>query len=80
MTDRVIKIRAHLVRVEDEFGQTSIKVMREDEIETLPECTIIDQSDRIADMQGLVRANYRQRLRGTRQKTGSASTGRLVEK
>lgn len=63
LLDQFIKQRAHLFLVEDEFGQTAGVVTLEDAIETLLGREIVDESDRVEDMQALARSKYRQRLR-----------------
>ena len=75
LLDRFIKNQAHLVLVEDEFGQTSGIVTLEDAIETLLGREIVDESDTVADMQELARDKYRQRLRETKLQTDSDKTG-----
>jgi len=63
LLDQFIKKRAHLFLVEDEFGQTAGIVTLEDAIETLLGREIVDENDRIEDMQELARNKYRSRLR-----------------
>lgn len=63
LLDLFIKKRAHLFLVEDEFGQTAGVVTLEDAIETLLGREIVDESDKVEDMQALARSNYRNRLR-----------------
>ena len=63
LIDLFIKNRAHLFLVEDEFGQTAGIVTLEDAIETLLGREIVDESDKVADMQELARKRYRDRLR-----------------
>ncbi len=63
LLDQFIKQHAHLFLVEDEFGQTAGVVTLEDAIETLLGREIVDESDRVEDMQALARSKYRQRLR-----------------
>lgn len=63
LLDMFIKKRAHLFLVEDEFGQMAGVVTLEDAIETLLGREIVDESDRVEDMQALARSNYRNRLR-----------------
>lgn len=63
LLDRFIKQRAHLFLVEDEFGQTAGIVTLEDAIETLLGREIVDESDKIEDMQELAKKKYRERLR-----------------
>ena len=62
----MIKHHAHIFLVEDEFGQTSGVVTLEDAIETLLGREIVDESDKVEDMQALAKAKYRKRLRGER--------------
>ena len=64
LLDQFIKHHAHLFLVEDEFGQNSGVVTLEDAIETLLGREIIDESDKVEDMQALAKAKYRKRLRG----------------
>lgn len=66
LLDLFIKNHAHLFLVEDEFGQTAGIVTLEDAIETLLGREIVDESDRVTDMQELARERYRDRLRGSR--------------
>jgi len=63
LLDLFIKHRAHLFLVEDEFGQTAGIVTLEDAIETLLGREILDESDKIEDMQELAKEKYRERLR-----------------
>ena len=63
LLDLFIKHRAHLFMVEDEFGQNSGVVTLEDAIETLLGREIVDESDKVEDMQALARDKYRRRLR-----------------
>ena len=63
LLDIFIKNQAHLVLVEDEFGQTAGIVTLEDAIETLLGREIVDESDEVVDMQELARRKYRERLR-----------------
>jgi CBS domain containing-hemolysin-like protein len=67
LLDMLIKQKAHLCIVEDEFGQTSGVVTLEDAIETLLGTEIVDESDTVEDMQELARTLYRQRLREDKQ-------------
>jgi CBS domain containing-hemolysin-like protein len=73
LLDLVIKRRAHLFLVEDEFGQTAGIVTLEDAIETLLGREIVDESDAVPDMQELARLKYRERLRSSRRDSGSES-------
>ncbi len=63
LLDQFIKHRAHLFLVEDEFGQSSGVVTLEDAIETLLGREIVDESDKVEDMQAHAKAMYRARLR-----------------
>ena len=50
--------------VEDEYGQTAGIVTLEDALETMLGREIMDESDKVEDMQKLAKSNYRGRLRG----------------
>ena len=63
LLDLFIKRREHLFLVEDSYGQTAGVVTLEDAIETLLGREIMDESDKVADMQQLARSAYRERLR-----------------
>lgn len=63
LLDTFIKRRDHIFLVEDHFGQTAGIVTLEDAIETILGREIVDESDKVDDMQKLAKANYRQRLR-----------------
>ncbi|OUS30827.1 transporter [Thalassotalea sp. 42_200_T64] len=63
LLDLFIKRHEHIFLVEDHFGQTAGIVTLEDAIETILGQEIVDESDKVADMQKLAKANYRQRLR-----------------
>ncbi|TNE77151.1 MAG: DUF21 domain-containing protein [Gammaproteobacteria bacterium] len=67
LLDLFLKHRAHLFRVEDEFGQTAGIVTLEDAVETLLGREIVDETDRVADMQELAKGKYRERLRDLKQ-------------
>ncbi|MFT6260286.1 MAG: CBS domain containing-hemolysin-like protein [Bermanella sp.] len=69
LLDQCIKKRVHLFLVEDEFGQTAGVVTLEDAIETLLGREIVDESDKVEDMQALARSNYRDRLREEKQQS-----------
>ncbi|MEM7292903.1 MAG: hemolysin family protein [Pseudomonadota bacterium] len=72
LLDRFIKERAHLFLVEDEFGQTSGIVTLEDAIETILGREIVDESDKVPDMQQLAREKYRARLREEKQESSES--------
>jgi CBS domain containing-hemolysin-like protein len=74
LLDLFIKNRGHLFLVEDEFGQTTGIVTLEDAIETLLGREIVDESDKVEDMQELARGKYRERLRIHKQKSDSGKT------
>ncbi|WP_068546601.1 CNNM domain-containing protein [Thalassotalea crassostreae] len=63
LLDVFIKRQEHMFLVEDQFGQTAGIVTLEDAIETILGREIVDESDKVADMQKLAKANYRKRLR-----------------
>ena len=73
LLDLLIKNHAHLVLVEDEFGQTAGIVTLEDAIETLLGREIVDESDVVEDMQALARDKYRKRLREDKMKSAASS-------
>lgn len=72
LLDMFIRQRAHMVLVEDEFGQTAGIVTLEDAIETMLGCEIIDETDAVVDMQALARDKYRERLRSDREDESDA--------
>jgi CBS domain containing-hemolysin-like protein len=61
--DKLIDDRGHLFLVEDEFGQTAGIITLEDAIETLLGREIVDETDKVEDMQAFARGKYRDRLR-----------------
>ena len=63
LLDLFIKRGEHIFLVNDEFGQTAGIVTLEDAIETFLGQEIVDESDKVADMQKLAKAKYRDRLR-----------------
>ena len=69
LLDQFIKSQDHLFLVEDEFGQTAGIVTLEDAIETLLGREIIDEYDKVVDMQELARRKYRERLKVSRSAT-----------
>jgi CBS domain containing-hemolysin-like protein len=64
LLDMFIKKREHMFLVEDEYGQTAGLVTLEDAIETMLGREIVDETDKIADLQEYAKGKYRQRLRG----------------
>ena len=63
LLDLFIKRNDHIFIVEDHFGQTAGVVSLEDVIETFLGREIVDESDKVEDLQKLAKANYRQRLK-----------------
>ena len=63
LLDLFLKRKEHLFLVEDEYGQTAGVVTLEDAVETLLDREIMDESDKVEDMQQLARSTYRERLR-----------------
>ena len=63
LLDLFIKRHDHLFVVEEHFGQTSGVVTLEDTIETLLGKEIVDESDRVEDLQQMAKQQYRERLR-----------------
>ena len=63
LLDIFIKRHEHIFLVEDHFGQTSGVVTLEDTVETLLGREIVDETDKVEDMQKLAKENYRQRLK-----------------
>ena len=63
LVDLFIKGHEHLFVVEDRFGQTAGVVTLEDAIETLLGKEIVDESDKIEDLQQMAKQQYRERLR-----------------
>ncbi|MCD8401518.1 CNNM domain-containing protein [Tenacibaculum finnmarkense] len=57
----LVKEREHLALVIDEYGSVSGLVTQEDVIETLLGFEIMDESDRVADLQNLARINWEKR-------------------
>jgi len=66
LLDKFIKSREHMFLVEDEYGQTAGIVTLEDAIETMLGREIIDETDKIEDLQKYAKGKYRERLRGNR--------------
>ena len=63
LLDLFLKRKERLFLVEDEYGQTAGVVTIEDAVETLLGREIMDESDKVEDMQQLARSTYRERLR-----------------
>lgn len=63
LLDLFIKRHEHIFVVEDHFGQTAGVVTLEDAIETLLGQEIVDESDKIEDLQKFAKESYRDRLR-----------------
>lgn len=59
--DDLMKAREHIANVVDGYGSTVGIVTMEDIVETLLGAEIMDETDRIADMQALARRKYRAR-------------------
>ncbi len=63
LLDLFITRREHMFLVEDEYGQTAGIVTLEDALETMLGREIMDESDKVEDMQVLAKNKYRGRLR-----------------
>ena len=63
LLDKFIKSREHMFLVEDEYGQTAGIVTLEDAIETMLGREIVDETDKIEDLQKYAKGKYRERLR-----------------
>lgn len=63
LLDMFLKKREHMFLVEDEYGQTAGIVTLEDAIETMLGREILDETDKIEDLQKYARGKYRERLR-----------------
>ena len=63
LLDLFIKRHEQLFLVEDHFGQTAGVVTLEDAMETLLGREIVDESDKVADLQQFAKESYRDRLR-----------------
>ncbi len=80
LLDLFIKRNEHIFIVEDHFGQTAGVVTLEDAIETFLGREIIDETDQVADLQKLAKAQYRQRLKTTNDKPIDKTTERISNK
>lgn len=69
LLDTFIKQRAHLFLVTDEFGQNEGVVSLEDAIETLLGREIVDETDKVEDMQAYAKASHKQRMRAEKNDT-----------
>ena len=67
LLDTFLKKQAHQFLVEDEFGQMMGIVTLEDAIETLLGTEIIDERDKVTDMQAFAKKMFRDRLRKNKQ-------------
>ncbi len=63
LLDMFIRKREHMFLVEDEYGQTAGIVTLEDAIETMLGREILDETDKIKDLQKYAKGKYRDRLR-----------------
>lgn len=61
--EKLIEQREHLALVVDEYGSVSGLVTQEDVIETLLGFEIMDESDNVADLQGLARKSWEKRAK-----------------
>lgn len=61
--EKLIEKREHLALVVDEFGTVSGLVTQEDVIETLLGLEIMDESDKVADLQQLARKSWERRAK-----------------
>lgn len=68
LLDMFIKKREHMFLVEDEYGQTAGLVTLEDAIETMLGREILDETDKIEDLQEHAKGKYRDRLRSNKTK------------
>ena len=66
LLDMFIKKREHMFLVEDEYGQTAGIVTLEDAIETMLGREILDETDKIEDLQEYAKGKYRDRLRNNK--------------
>lgn len=66
LLDLFIRRREHLFLVEDQFGQPAGIVTLEDAIETMLGREIVDETDKVEDLQEFAKNKYRDRLRQNR--------------
>ena len=71
LLDMFIKKREHMFLVEDEYGQTAGIVTLEDAIETMLGREIVDETDKIEDLQKYAKGKYRERLRSDKNNNDS---------
>jgi len=62
--DRLMHEKSHIALVVDEYGTVQGIVTLEDVVETLIGLEIVDELDKVEDMQVLARARWRDRIRG----------------
>jgi CBS domain containing-hemolysin-like protein len=68
LLDMFIRKREHMFLVEDQYGQTAGVVTLEDAVETMLGREILDETDKIEDMQEYAKDKYRERLRNDKNK------------
>ncbi len=61
LLDELLKLKQHMVLVVNEYGDTAGLVTLEDVVETLLGLEIVDEADRIRDMQSFARAQWKKR-------------------
>ncbi|WP_298766980.1 CNNM domain-containing protein [uncultured Polaribacter sp.] len=61
--DELIKVKEHIALVVDEYGSVSGLVSQEDVIETLLGLEIVDESDKITDLQSYARKSWESRAK-----------------
>ena len=71
LLDMFIRSREHMALVEDEYGQTAGIVTLEDAIETMLGREIVDETDKIEDLQKYAKGKYRARLRNDKNNQSS---------
>lgn len=68
LLDMFIRKREHMFLVEDKYGQTAGIVTLEDAIETMLGREILDETDKIEDLQEYAKDKYREKLRSYKKK------------